>query len=66
MSVDPLELLTVAEVAELLKLDRGTVRKMVAAGELPGGLKFGRIWRVSRAELELELARRSLRDEVPA
>lgn len=44
-------LLTVPEVADLLRLSVRQVRRMVASGELPV-LRFGRSVRVSREQVE--------------
>jgi excisionase family DNA binding protein len=41
------DVLTVEQLAELLQVDAPTVRKLAAAGELPGR-KLGRHWRFSR------------------
>lgn len=46
-----MEVLTVEEVAELLKIQPATVRKLFRAGELPGR-KVGRDWRTTREALE--------------
>jgi excisionase family DNA binding protein len=42
------EVLTAAEVAELLRIDEETVERMAAAGELPGR-RLGDAWRFTRA-----------------
>ena len=44
---EPPEVLTVAQLAELLQVDERTVRRLAARGELPGR-KVGRDWRFSR------------------
>lgn len=41
-------LLTVAEVAGLLRLNRKTIYAMIARGELPGVRRFGRAIRLHR------------------
>jgi excisionase family DNA binding protein len=48
---------TIAEVAELLQLSAKTIRRKIAAGELPAH-SFGRMWRVSRVDLEMFMAGR--------
>jgi excisionase family DNA binding protein len=48
------EFLTVAEVAELLKLNQQTVRNWIDAGSLPA-LKVGRRVRIRRSDLERKL-----------
>jgi excisionase family DNA binding protein len=40
--------LTVDEVAELLRVDRKTVYEQIARGELPGARRVGRAIRISR------------------
>jgi excisionase family DNA binding protein len=45
------EVLTALEVANLLRIDRVTVYKMVKRGELPA-LKVGSDWRFSRVQIE--------------
>jgi excisionase family DNA binding protein len=54
MESDNTEFLTVAEVAELLKLNQQTVRNWIDAGTLPA-LKVGRRVRIRRADLEAKL-----------
>ena len=44
------EILTLAEVAEYLKISKKTVDRMVRFGDLPA-FKAGKHWRVMRAEL---------------
>jgi excisionase family DNA binding protein len=46
-----MELLTVDEVVDLLRISRDTVYRLVAAGKLPAR-KVGRQWRFPRTELE--------------
>lgn len=48
---DPLETMTVAEVAEILKCNNETVRRMIARGELRA-VTLGRRKRIPRVELE--------------
>ena len=47
-SPDARDVLTTAQLAELLQTDETTVRTMARKGELPGK-KIGRDWRFSRA-----------------
>jgi len=47
-----LELLTVAQVMDLLQLSRDTVYRLAARGELPGR-KIGNVWRFPRHEIEM-------------
>jgi excisionase family DNA binding protein len=47
--------LTTEEVAELLRVQPKTVRRMLCAGELPG-VRVGKAWRVPRVELARRLA----------
>src|SRR5437588_12503503 len=61
MSLDPSSLnedsfLTVAEVAELLKLNQQTVRNWIDQGSLPA-LRVGRRVRIKRSDFERVLAR---------
>jgi excisionase family DNA binding protein len=49
---DPYPLLTVAEVAEYLRLNSETVRQMARQSKIPC-VKVGRVWRFQRAEIEL-------------
>jgi excisionase family DNA binding protein len=44
-------LLTVREVAEVLKLKESTIRQMIASGKLRA-IKFGREWRVTHLDLQ--------------
>lgn len=52
---DPLELMTVAEVAQLLKFSSRTVRKRIAVGELRA-VTLGCSTRVPRVEVERYIA----------
>lgn len=52
---DPLELLTLADVAQLTKRSRRSVERDIAAGRL-AVVKVGRSTRVRRSELERYLA----------
>ena len=46
------DLLTVDEVAELLKLNPETVRQKIRKGDIPGFFKLGgRDWRIKRIDL---------------
>ncbi len=49
------EFLTSEEVAQKLKLHPGTVRRMLARGEIPGR-RLGKEWRVSAIELQKFIA----------
>jgi len=51
------DLLTIEEVAELLRVSRDTVYRLAAKGEIPG-TKVGRIWRFSREAIEGWASRR--------
>ncbi len=42
---------TIKEVAELLKVSDGAVRKWLKSGKLKG-IKLGRIWRIKKSDLE--------------
>ena len=42
---------TIKEVAELLKVSDGGVRKWLKTGKLKG-IKLGRIWRIKKSDLE--------------
>ena len=44
------EVLTVKEVASLLKTSRQQIRRMIQAGELPA-VKVGREWRILRESI---------------
>ena len=66
------ELLTVAEVAELLKLNQQTVRNWIDQGSLPA-LRVGRRVRIRRSDLDRLLeesytagSRRADRDQGPS
>src|SRR3954454_19815562 len=50
LPAEPREVLTLADVAELLQVEEGVVGSMAEAGELPGR-KLGEDWRFSRAAL---------------
>jgi excisionase family DNA binding protein len=45
------EVLTVAEVAAFLRVNRSTVYKLIRRGELPA-FKVGSDWRFNRAQIE--------------
>jgi excisionase family DNA binding protein len=47
--------LTVAEVAEILRVHSTTIYRLVKRGELPG-FKLGGNWRINRASLDLWLS----------
>jgi excisionase family DNA binding protein len=44
------KLLTIAEVAEILKLKESTIRKKMRDNEIPG-YKVGQIWRIKETDL---------------
>lgn len=46
-----MEILTLAQVAKLLRLHRSTVYRMVKQGDIPS-VKVGRVWRFSKDALE--------------
>ena len=48
--------LTIAEVAQILRIHRNTVYKLIRRGDLPG-LKIGDNWRVTTTALRTVLAR---------
>jgi excisionase family DNA binding protein len=50
LPAEPREVLTLADAAELLQVERDVVNAMAEAGELPGR-KLGDEWRFSRAAL---------------
>jgi excisionase family DNA binding protein len=45
------EFYTIEEVARLLKVSEGAIRKWIAQGKLKG-VKLGRIWRIRKGDLE--------------
>ena len=45
------ELLTVAEVAEYLRITERTTREMIKSGKLPAA-KLSKEWRIKRADVE--------------
>jgi excisionase family DNA binding protein len=51
-----MELLTVDEVAAMLKVSTFTVRELLKANKLHG-VKVGRQWRIRKADLEAYLSR---------
>ena len=51
-------ILTIAEVAQILRLHRNTVYRLVKRGDLPG-FKVGDNWRVDEEALRMVLARES-------
>ena len=53
------EILTLAEIAEYLRIPKKTAYKIVRSGDLPA-FKAGKHWRVLRAELGAWIAKRSL------
>lgn len=56
---EQIEVLTVEEVAEILKVNIDTVRRLLRQGELPG-VKVGRHWRVEREALRAYLQGRQV------
>lgn len=52
-----LQLLTIAEVAELLRFSTGTVKRLVADGHFPGAVLVGTDTRIPQASLESFIAR---------
>jgi len=50
------QLLTVDEVAELLRIKRDTVYRLAARGDIPGH-KIGRVWRFPRTVIDEFLAK---------
>jgi len=50
-------LLTVAEVADYLRVAERTVREMIDRGDIPA-MKIGKAYRIERADLEYFLASR--------
>lgn len=52
-----LQLMTVEEVANYLKLNKQTVMRMAARGELPAA-KVGRHWRFRRPDIEAYIERK--------
>ena len=50
-----MKVLTVDEVASLLKLTRVTIYRMAKAGDIPA-LKVGKVWRFPEAEIEAWLS----------
>jgi excisionase family DNA binding protein len=54
-SYEPVEVLDVAQAAELLQVDEATIVELAEAGKLPGR-KLGKAWRFSRAALVSWLA----------
>ena len=57
------EILTLAEVAEYLKISRKTAYRMARSGDFPA-FKAGKHWRVPQAELGAWIANRSLGRQV--
>ncbi len=55
-SIPTSRLLTVADVAECLRVNAKTVRRWIATGELPA-YKVGRQWRVAEEDLWAFLAK---------
>lgn len=55
------EVLTVAEVAKLLRVSRKTVEKLIYAKKLHA-VKVGRVWRIPRAAVEAFLEGKEYRE----
>lgn len=51
------EILTIREVAELLKINEKTAYKLALAGEIPG-FKVGGSWRFEREEITIWIKRK--------
>ena len=51
----PPDLLTVAQAAERLGISEVTAYRLVAQGEMPGAVRVGGQWRVSKPRLERHL-----------
>jgi excisionase family DNA binding protein len=45
------EVMTLADASELLRLSKTALYRLAERGELPGAVKIGGQWRVSRAQL---------------
>ena len=45
------ELLTINDVAKILKVSQGTIRRMPNRGELKG-VRVGRLWRIPQMEID--------------
>lgn len=45
------ELLSIKDVAKILKVSQTTVRRMLARGELKG-VRVGRLWRIAQSEID--------------
>jgi excisionase family DNA binding protein len=58
------KVLTVAEVAEMLRVHSTTIYRLVKRGELPG-FKLGGNWRINRASLDLWLLAESPQHQSP-
>lgn len=50
-SPDNKALLTIADVAQRLRVSTKTIRRLIGSGELPA-FKVGRLWRVSERDLQ--------------
>lgn len=58
------ELLTVAEVADMLRVSDMTVYRLIRSGELPA-VRVGRNYRVGRSDLEAYLEQQVVEPDVP-
>jgi excisionase family DNA binding protein len=47
-----IELLTIAEVAQFLKLSKRTVHRLTVTRQLPGGFKVGGQWRFNQVTIK--------------
>jgi len=61
LSASSNELMTLKEVAALIRVHRVTVRKMVMRGELPA-FRIGVFWRIRRVHVERLIARGNRKD----
>jgi len=57
-------LLTVAEVADTMRVSNMTVYRLIKSGQLPA-LRVGRNYRIRRADVQQFLVDRSVRAETP-
>lgn len=48
---EPPEILTVVDAAQLLRVSVSNIYRLAERGELPGAVKVGGQWRISRAQL---------------
>lgn len=50
------DLLIVPEVADILRRHDQTVRRLMRTGIIPGAIKIGREWRITRHDLDTYLS----------